>query len=74
MPAFDPEAGNAPVTTGAHQSRQRTAGADPSHPDIVVAANGGSDLLYLPGRDPTLARRIVTALLDQDYISEDLRR
>nr|WP_198526672.1 alkaline phosphatase family protein [Sphingomonas melonis] len=70
MPAFDPEAGNAPVTTGAHPSRGNALlGADPSHPDIVVAANGGSDLLYLPGRDPTLARRIVTALLDQDYIS-----
>lgn len=70
MPAFDPEAGNTPVAAGAHPSRGNALlGADPLHPDIVVAANGGSDLLYLPGRDPALARRIVTALLDQDYVS-----
>ena len=35
----------------------------------MVAANGGSDLLYLPNHDKALARRVVAALLAQDYVS-----
>jgi hypothetical protein len=35
---------------------------------VVLAANGGSDLLYLPGRDPDLVRRIVAFLAQQDYV------
>ena len=42
---------------------------DPSNPDVVVAANGGSDLVYLPKRDQAMAARVVTALLKQDYVS-----
>ena len=34
---------------------------------VVVAANGGSDLIYLPDRDPALLRRIVEILAHQDY-------
>ena len=44
-------------------------GADPLRPDVVVAANGGSDLVYLPGKDKKLASRVVAALLQQDYVS-----
>ena len=44
-------------------------GSDPAKPDVVVATNGGSDLIYLPGKDEKLAGRIVKALLDQDYVS-----
>lgn len=43
-------------------------GADPMHPDVVVAPNAGSSLLYLPG--PTakaLAPKVVRALASQDY-------
>ena len=44
-------------------SRQRLGllGSDPAHPDVVVAANGGSDLIYLPRRQcqGTGGRRIV---------------
>jgi hypothetical protein len=36
---------------------------------VVVAANGGSDLLYLPRADTQLARRIVDFLCRQDYTS-----
>jgi arylsulfatase A-like enzyme len=70
LPMFDPEAGNALVAPGAHPSRGNALlGAEPSAPRLVVAANGGSDLIYLPDRDRALARRAVTALLDQDYVS-----
>ena len=34
-----------------------------------VAANGGSDLVYLPGKDRKVAARVVQALLEQDYVS-----
>jgi len=70
MPLFDPEAKNAPVAPGAHPSRGNALlGPDPAHPAIVVAANGGSDLLYLPDKHRALARRVVAALLAQDYVS-----
>jgi arylsulfatase A-like enzyme len=45
-------------------------GDDPSHPRVAVAANGGTDLLYLPGpgaRD--LAAKTVDWLTRQDYVS-----
>ena len=35
--------------------------------EVVVAANGGSDLIYLPSRDPALVTRIVAFLAAQDY-------
>jgi arylsulfatase A-like enzyme len=44
-------------------------GSDPAKPDVVVAANGGSDLIYLPASDRKIAARVVEALLAQDYIS-----
>jgi hypothetical protein len=34
---------------------------------VVVAANGGSDLIYVPARDPGLVNRIVAFLARQDY-------
>jgi hypothetical protein len=44
-------------------------GKDPAKPDLVVATNGGSDLIYLPNRDKKLAERTIKALLEQDYVS-----
>ncbi len=35
---------------------------------VVVAANGGSDLIYLPAHDSDLVRRIVAFLARQDYV------
>ena len=35
----------------------------------MIAANGGSDLVYLPNNDRELATRVVGALLEQDYVS-----
>ena len=43
-------------------------GADPSHPQIVIAPNGGTTLIYLPGADAKiLAPRVVEFLTGQDY-------
>ena len=41
----------------------------PAKPDIVIATNGGSDLIYLPNSDKKLAERTIKALLEQDYVS-----
>jgi arylsulfatase A-like enzyme len=35
---------------------------------VIVAANGGSDLIYLPEHDPELVKRIVSFLSRQDYV------
>jgi arylsulfatase A-like enzyme len=70
LPLFDPDAGNAQVAAGSHPSRSNgLIGGNPNEPDVVVAANGGSDLVYLPKRDRALAARVVAALLKQDYVS-----
>jgi hypothetical protein len=35
---------------------------------VVVAANGGSDLIYVPSHDPVVVARIVSFLAAQDYV------
>lgn len=67
---FDPDAKGAKLGPGAFPSRANgQIGADPAKPALVVAANGGSDLVYLPDSDRALARRAVEALARQDYVS-----
>lgn len=70
LPLFDPNDKNARVADGTHpKAGNGLLGNDPAKPDLVVAANGGSDLIYLPNRDKKLAARTIKALLDQDYVS-----
>jgi hypothetical protein len=70
LPLFDPNDKNAPVADNAHpKAGNGLLGNDPAKPDVVVATNGGSDLIYLPNNDRKLAGRIVKALLEQDYVS-----
>jgi arylsulfatase A-like enzyme len=70
LPLFDPNDKNAPVGADAHpKAGNGVLGKDPAKPDLVVATNGGSDLIYLPNRDKKLADRAIKALLDQDYVS-----
>jgi arylsulfatase A-like enzyme len=35
---------------------------------VVVSANGGSDLIYLPTRDPVTMEKVVAFLAQQDYV------
>lgn len=44
-------------------------GDDPANPQIVVAANGGSDLIYVRPGDRSTLERIVGVLSAQDYTS-----
>jgi predicted AlkP superfamily pyrophosphatase or phosphodiesterase len=70
LPLFDPNDKNARIADNAHpKSGNGVLGKDPNKPDLVVATNGGSDLIYLPNKDKKLAARTVKALLEQDYVS-----
>jgi hypothetical protein len=70
LPLYDPNDKNARVADNAHpKAGNGVLGSDPTKPDMVVATNGGSDLIYLPNGDKKLAERAVKALLDQDYVS-----
>jgi hypothetical protein len=70
LPLFDPNDKNAAIAEGAHpKAGNGVLGQDPAKPDLVVASNGGSDLIYLPNNDKKLAARVVKALLEQDYVS-----
>ena len=74
---FDPDDGNKEVDwrAGNHPSRGNgILAADPSKPQVIVAANGGSDLIYIQADIPKrqarkLAGSLVAALLEQDYVS-----
>jgi hypothetical protein len=74
MPVWDTDAKSARLDPGKHPGwGNGLIGQDPKAPEIVVAANGGSDLLYLPQGDAAarraLASMVVAALVAQDYVS-----
>ncbi|HEV2572763.1 MAG TPA: alkaline phosphatase family protein [Beijerinckiaceae bacterium] len=70
MPVLDPDAKYASIAAGAHPSKGNALiGGDQAHPKVVVAANGGSDLVYIPDGDRNLARQVVDILSAQDYVS-----
>src|SRR6478609_4739123 len=62
LPLFDPNDKNAPVADNAHpKAGNGVLGKDPTKPDLVIATNGGSDLIYIPGKDRKLAERAIKA-------------
>jgi len=70
MKLFDPDDKYVQVGSGLHTKvGNGVIGQDPQSPQVVVAANGGSDLIYLPGKDKALAGRVIQTLLAQDYVS-----
>jgi arylsulfatase A-like enzyme len=45
-------------------------GSDPAKPDLIVVADGGSDLIYLPQPNASeQAKAAMDVLLDEDYVS-----
>src|ERR1700712_1790672 len=70
LPLHDPNNKNERISENTRpKAGNGVLGNDPAKPDVVVATNGGSDLIYLPNNDRKLAGRIVKALLEQDYVS-----
>ncbi len=74
-PARDPRARQRPVAgngliggSGRLHGTGDAAAAGPPDARVIVAANGGTDLIYLAKRDTALARRIVAFLARQDYV------
>jgi len=70
MTLLDPDAKYQEVPAGMHPLRgDAVIGGDKTNPQVVVAANGGSDLVYLPDGDKALARKVVDILAGEDYVS-----
>jgi hypothetical protein len=74
LPLSDPDNSDAvvhPDLEGKHPAAGNgLIGYDSTKPDVVVASNGGSDLVYLPQANAReLAPRVIAALLAQDYVS-----
>ncbi|MBD2773394.1 alkaline phosphatase family protein [Iningainema tapete] len=72
LPLFDPDNNNVLIDpTKGQSSRNNIIAKDPKNPDITVAGNGGSDLIYLRNavNKKEIANRIVDLLLKQDYVS-----
>jgi len=74
---FDPSARNAAVDwkAGNHpRGGHALIGADASKPSVIVAVNGGSDLVYIGAEVPKrkaqqLARKMAATLVKHDYVS-----
>jgi hypothetical protein len=70
LPLIDPDDGYRAIGESEHtKNGNGLIGGDRSKPKVVVAANGGSDLIYIPDGDKAIAKRIVDVLLTQDYVS-----
>src|SRR6202051_3709910 len=52
LPLFDPNDKNTRVAENSHpKAGNGVLGQDPAKPELVVATNGGSDLIYMPHKD-----------------------
>jgi len=70
LPLIDPDDNYRTIADGQHtRLGNGLIGGDRNKPKVVVAANGGSDLIYLPDSEKALAKQVVDTLLTQDYIS-----
>lgn len=70
LPLFDPDNKYVRVISGSHPRLSNgVIGTNPKNALVVLAANGGSDLVYLPTGNKKLAARVIAALLAQDYVS-----
>ena len=70
LPLIDPDDNYRTIEPSQHtRLGNGLIGGDRKNPKVVVAANGGSDLIYVPDGDKAMAKRIVDVLLAQDYVS-----
>ena len=68
---YDPDNNYAQVSpfTNFTNNGNAVIGTDPNNPLVVVAANGGSDLVYVRQGDTATLNRVVSLLSAQDYTS-----
>ena len=70
LPLLDPDNNKTKVEAGTHsRGGHGLIGNDPSRPDVIVAANGGADLVYVPSGSKEIAGRVIATLLAEDYAS-----
>jgi arylsulfatase A-like enzyme len=71
LPLYEPTGETISIGEGGHPRRGNAVlGADPKAPQIVVGANGGADMIWLPtDRAKEWAGRIATVLMAQDYLA-----
>jgi hypothetical protein len=70
LPLYDPDNKNGTVAAGNYPKRGNgLLGADANNPAVAVASNGGSDLVYIPGKNRALTAKVIEALLARDYVS-----
>ncbi len=70
LPLYDPDDANCVVSPDGHPRRGNALiGGTPEAPALAVAANGGSDLIYLARPDRRLVQSVLDVLLRQDYVS-----
>jgi hypothetical protein len=69
VPVWQPNGLAVELSDGFHPEKNGALiGPDPAHPEIIVAVNGGADLLYFPGADAkAMAARTAAFLMGQDY-------
>lgn len=69
VPVWQPNGLDVRLNEGFHPEKGGALiGPDPAHPRIVVAVNGGADLLYFPGPDAkAMAAKVAGFLMGQDY-------
>jgi arylsulfatase A-like enzyme len=67
-PVWQPNGLPIDLPGGFHPTNGALIGSDPAHPQIIVAVNGGADLLYFPGPDAkAVAAKVAGFLMTQDY-------
>jgi predicted AlkP superfamily pyrophosphatase or phosphodiesterase len=70
LPLLDPDDDYKTVAQHQHTKfGNGLIGGERGRPKVVVAANGGADLIYLPDGDKAIAQRVIDILLTQDYVS-----
>jgi arylsulfatase A-like enzyme len=70
LPLFNAKGEPIRPEAGVYPKGGAIVGTDPAHPALVIAPNGGTNLIYLPGAGAkVLAPRVVEALTRQGYVS-----
>jgi hypothetical protein len=69
LPLHEPNGLDVELKEGFHPHHASAVlGVDPAHPELVIGANGGADLIWAPKADArALVGRVVRALVGEDY-------
>ncbi len=68
LPLTDPDRSARVGADGHPAAGNGLIGADPTAPRVIVAANGGADLIYVPAGDQATIADLAAFLMGQDYV------